>query len=65
MSLFYFLGMVAAVFAFLGYILYVISIYKEKTIPSRMTWAILSGLSIVVLISNYELEAVEKLLECF
>jgi hypothetical protein len=61
MSLFYFLGMVAAVFAFLGYILYVISIYKEKTIPSRMTWAILSGLSIVVLISNYELEAVETI----
>lgn len=61
MTVFYILGLISAFFISLGFILYVSSIIKKKTLPSRMTWAILSGLSIVILLSNYELNALDSL----
>ncbi len=61
MTVFYILGLISGFFISLGFILYIRSIIKGKTLPSRMTWAILSGLSIVILISNYELNAIDSL----
>lgn len=61
MSIFFLLGLVAGIFVASGFILYIYSIYKGKTLPSRMTWAILSGLSIIIFLSNNELEATNTL----
>lgn len=55
--LLYAFSLTATVTAFLGYLLYIKSIYTGNTAPSKMTWAILSGLSVLVAIANFELEA--------
>ncbi len=50
-------GLIATVLGLIGYIFYIRSILSGKTKPSRMTWAILSGLSIIIAVTNFELEA--------
>lgn len=47
------LGLIAGVIAFLAYIVYVISIFRDKTKPNRATWWIWAFMGLVVGLSYY------------
>lgn len=52
-----FIGMVAGIISFLAWMLYAVDIIRKKTRPNRATWATLTLLGLMVLLSYYELGA--------
>ncbi len=56
-----YMGEIAGVISFAAYLLYIISIFRGKTKPSRSTWWILTLVGILIFATSYSLEATESM----